>query len=58
MMCSTGAVYTTFEVTKLLGADSIQILKAANSGDIQEGFTPSVTSQVVGYVSAAIVRSI
>ena len=53
MMCSSGAVYTTIEVTKLLGADSIRILKAANSGDIPEGGR----SQVVGYVSAAIIRS-
>ena len=53
MMCSSGAVYTTIEVTKLLGANSIQMLKAANSGDVAHGDH----RQVVGYVAAAITRS-
>ena len=50
MMCSTGAVYTTMEVVKQIGGSRIEILKAANSGDVPAG----QRGQVVGYVAAAM----
>ena len=54
MMCSTGAIYTTMEITKALGCDRITLLKAANSGDVLLG----AHDQVVGYMAAAIHRSV
>ena len=37
MMCSTGAIYTTMRVAKALGGNRIEVLKAANSGDVPIG---------------------
>ncbi len=50
MMCSTGAVYTTMRTAKALGGNRIEILKAANSGDVPIG----ARDQVVGYMAAGI----
>ena len=50
MMCSTGAIYTTMRVAKALGGNRIEVLKAANSGDVPIG----ARDQVVGYMAAAI----
>ncbi|MFH1593803.1 MAG: AmmeMemoRadiSam system protein B [Candidatus Omnitrophota bacterium] len=52
LMCGSGAVIATMIASKKLGADKIEILKYANSGD-----TTGDKSKVVGYVSAAIVKS-
>jgi len=53
MMCGTGAVVTTIEASKALGANSIKILKHATSADVREGSK----DQVVGYLAAAIYRA-
>ena len=50
MMCSTGAIYTTMSVAKALGGNRIEVLKAANSGDVLIGGR----DQVVGYMAAGI----
>ena len=50
MMCSTGAIYTTMRVAKALGGNRIEVLKAANSGDVPIGGR----DQVVGYMAAGI----
>jgi len=50
MMCSTGAVYTTMRAAKALGGNRIEVLKAANSGDVPIGGR----DQVVGYMAAGI----
>ena len=50
MMCSTGAIYTTMRAAKALGGDRIEVLKAANSGDVPIGGR----DQVVGYMAAGI----
>ena len=50
MMCSTGAIYTTMRAAKALGGNRIEILKAANSGDVPIGGR----DQVVGYMAAGI----
>ena len=52
MICSTGAIYTTMRVAKALGGNRIEVLKAANSGDIPIGGR----DQVVGYMAAGIYR--
>ena len=52
MMCSTGAIYTTMRVAKALGGNRIEVLKAANSGDVPIGGW----DQVVGYMAAGIYR--
>jgi len=52
MMCSTGAVYTAIEAAKQLGANRIEVVKAANSGDVSIG----TGDRVVGYMAAAIYR--
>ena len=52
MMCSTGAIYTTMRVAKALGGNRIEVLKAANSGDVPIGGR----DQVVGYMTAGIYR--
>ncbi len=52
MMCSTGATYTTMRVAKALGGNRIEVLKAANSGDVPIGGR----DQVVGYMAAGIYR--
>ena len=50
MICSTGAIYTTMRAAKALGGNRIEILKAANSGDVPIGGR----DQVVGYMAAGI----
>lgn len=50
-MCGYGAVSATLLALKKLGADSIEILKYANSGD-----TTGVLGRVVGYLSAVIFK--
>ncbi len=50
MMCSTGAIYTTMRAAKALGGNRIEVLKAANSGDVSIGRQ----DQVVGYMAAGI----
>ena len=52
MMCSTGAVYTTMSAAQALGGNRIEVLKAANSGDVPIGGR----DQVVGYMAAGIYR--
>ncbi len=49
--CGEGPVLTGMSVAKKLGAHRIDVLKYANSGDTAGG-----KDQVVGYLSAAIVR--
>ncbi len=51
LMCGYAAVCATLMASKKLGADSIEILKYANSGDITLD-----KRRAVGYLSAAIVR--
>ncbi|MDD4879763.1 MAG: AmmeMemoRadiSam system protein B, partial [Candidatus Omnitrophica bacterium] len=51
-LCGSGPVVTAMIVGKDLGADKIQILKYANSGD-----TAGDKSRVVGYASAVIYKS-
>ena len=50
MMCSTGAIYTTIRAAKALDGKRIEVLKAANSGDVPIGGR----DQVVGYMAAGI----
>jgi len=50
MLCARGAVLVVMDAAKELGADSIEVLKYANSGDAPIGDK----SRVVGYVAAAI----
>ena len=52
LMCGYGAVYAVMSVCKRLGADKLEILKYANSGDIS-----GMKSKVVGYLSAAFVKT-
>ena len=52
MMCSTGAIYATMRAAKALGGNRIEVLKAANSGDVPIG----QHDQVVGYMAAGIYR--
>ena len=52
MMCSTGAIYTTMRAARALGGNRIEVLKAANSGDVPIGGR----DQVVGYMAAGIYR--
>ena len=52
MMCSTGAIYATMSAAKALGGNRIEVLKAANSGDVPIGRH----DQVVGYMAAGIYR--
>ena len=51
LMCGYGAVCATMIASKMLGADNVEILKYANSGD-----TAGDKNRVVGYLSAAFVR--
>lgn len=53
MLCGDGPVFVVIDTAKKLGANSIKILKYANSGDVAIGSK----SQVVGYMSAAIYES-
>ena len=50
--CGAGAIAATMIAAKKLGADSIEILKYANSGD-----TVGRKNRVVGYLSAALYKS-
>jgi len=52
VMCGKAAVAIAIEAAKHLGADSIDILKYANSGDIPQGDK----KEVVGYAAAAIYK--
>ena len=52
LMCGYAAVCATAIASKMLGADKIETLKYANSGD-----TAGDKSYVVGYLSAAIIKS-
>ena len=52
LMCGYGAVCATMITSKMLGADKIEILKYANSGDVVGD-----KSYVVGYLSAAMYKS-
>ena len=54
MLCGTGAVITVMQVAKQLGANAVEILKYANSGDVPFGDK----SQVVGYLAAAIYKKV
>ncbi len=51
LMCGYGAVCAVMAVSKALGADDVEILKCANSGD-----TFGDKKKVVGYLSAAFVK--
>jgi len=53
MLCGDGPVYVVMDTAKKLGADSIKILKYANSGDVPEGSK----DRVVGYMAAAFFKS-
>ncbi len=48
LMCGYGAVYAVMDACKRLGADEVEVLKYANSGD-----TLGSKDKVVGYLSAA-----
>ena len=50
-MCGAGAVYAVMLASKKLGADEVEVLKYANSGDIT-----GEKNRVVGYFSAAFVK--
>lgn len=50
--CGSGAVAAAIIAAKKLGADSMEILKYANSGD-----TVGTKNRVVGYLSAALYKS-
>jgi AmmeMemoRadiSam system protein B len=52
MLCGRGPVFVVIDTAKKLGADSIEILKYANSGDVPGGNR----SGVVGYFAAAVYR--
>ncbi len=52
MMCSTGAIYSTMRAAQALGGNRLEVLKAANSGDVPIGGR----DQVVGYMAAGIYR--
>jgi AmmeMemoRadiSam system protein A len=52
LMCGYGAVCATMMASKKLGADKVDVLKYANSGD-----TAGDKSRVGGYLSAALVKA-
>jgi len=52
LMCGYGAVYAVMDACRRLGADSVEVLKYANSGD-----TSGDKARVVGYMSAVFVKS-
>ena len=52
LMCGYGACAAIMMASKMLGADKIEILKYANSGD-----TSGDKARVVGYLSAALVNT-
>jgi AmmeMemoRadiSam system protein B/AmmeMemoRadiSam system protein A len=53
MLCGDGPVYVVMDTAKKLGADSVKLLKYANSGDVPEGSK----DRVVGYMAAAFYES-
>jgi hypothetical protein len=53
MLCGDGPVYVVMETAKRLGADSVKVLKYANSGDIPDG----LKNRVVGYMAVAFFKS-
>ena len=53
MLCGRGAVLTVMKTAKKLGADSVKILKYANSGDVPMGDK----NRVVGYMAAMMYDS-
>jgi len=55
VFCGDTAVGITLIATKLLGGDKVLVLKYANSGDVE---LYGDKSRVVGYVSAAFVKSV
>lgn len=52
-LCGEGPVKTVLMAAKMLGADKVQILRYANSGDVAAG----KRDQVVGYGAVAIYRT-
>ncbi|MGD2279536.1 MAG: AmmeMemoRadiSam system protein B, partial [Candidatus Omnitrophota bacterium] len=52
LMCGSGAVAATMFACRKLGADKVEILNYANSGD-----TSGMKDRVVGYMSAAFIRT-
>lgn len=52
MMCGTGAVISVIDAAKSLGANHIDIIKYANSGDVPIGSK----DRVVGYLAAGIYK--
>ncbi|MDD3089547.1 MAG: AmmeMemoRadiSam system protein B [Candidatus Omnitrophica bacterium] len=52
LMCGYGAVYAVMDASKKLGADKVEVLRYANSGD-----TSGMKDKVVGYLSAAFIDS-
>jgi len=53
MLCGEGPVYVVMDTAKKLGADSVKVLKHANSGDVPEG----TKDRVVGYMAVAFYES-
>lgn len=53
MLCGDGPVYVVMDTAKKLGANSVKVLKYANSGDVPEGSK----DRVVGYMAVAIYES-
>jgi len=53
MLCGEGAVFVVMDTAKKLGANSVKVLKYANSGDVPEGSK----DRVVGYMSAVFYES-
>jgi len=53
MLCGEEAVTTALDTAKALGADSVKVLKYANSGDVPVGDK----NKVVGYMAAAFYKS-
>ncbi len=51
LMCGFGATYVVMSLSKKFGADKVEVLKYANSGD-----TSGRKDSVVGYVSAAFIK--
>jgi AmmeMemoRadiSam system protein A len=53
MLCGEGPVYVVMDTAKKLGANSVKVLKHANSGDVPEG----TKDRVVGYMAVAFYES-
>jgi MEMO1 family protein len=53
MLCGDGPVFVIMDTAKKLGANSVKILKYANSGDVPDG----TKDRVVGYMAAAFYES-